>query len=153
MAKINLFFSGNNRRLTGNVGRYTVYSYRYCPHCMRSRVYVTVLCPSVCLFVRLSVAILCTCMWDGKQDMIYRYVSCDIVPFLFSRSTFSKRLSVPARVHNSKPAPTGLLLWARRADDIDRLLPAAACGGRMWVEPRIRMNGVRRPMVAEYRPV
>jgi len=90
--------------------RYTVYSYRHCPHCMRSWVYVTVRCPSVCLFVRLSVAILYTCMLDGKQDMIYRYVSCDIVPFLFSRSTFSKRLSVPARVHNSKLAPAGLLL-------------------------------------------
>ena len=82
MAKINLFVSGNNRRLTGNVGRCTVYSYRYCPHCMRSRVYVTVRCPSVCLFVRLSVAILYTCMWDGNQDMIYMCM-CRVTSCLF----------------------------------------------------------------------
>jgi len=33
-----------------------------------------------------------------------------------------RRLSVPASAHNSKPAAAGLLLWARRAGDIDRLL-------------------------------
>ena len=30
--------------------------------------------------------------------------------------------SVPARAHSSKPAAAGLLLWARRAGDIDRSL-------------------------------
>ena len=34
----------------------------------------------------------------------------------------SVRLSVPARAHGSKPAAVGLLLWARPAGDIDRLL-------------------------------
>jgi len=32
------------------------------------------------------------------------------------------RLSVPAWAHSSKPVAAGLLLWARRAGDIDRLL-------------------------------
>jgi len=34
----------------------------------------------------------------------------------------SIRLSVPAWAHSSKPAAAGLLLWAQRAGDIDRLL-------------------------------
>jgi len=55
-----------------------------CPHSMRSRVYVSVRCPSVCLS------------------------------------------------HSSKPTAACLLLWARRAGDIDRLLhgrcSAAAAG-------------------------
>jgi len=34
----------------------------------------------------------------------------------------SVRPSVPAWVHNSKPAAADLLLWARRAGDINRLL-------------------------------
>jgi len=32
------------------------------------------------------------------------------------------RPSVPAWAHSSKPAAEGLLLWTRRAGDIDRLL-------------------------------
>ena len=56
----------------------------HCPHSMRSRVYVSVRCPSVCLS------------------------------------------------HSSKPTTACLLLWARRAGDIDRLLhgrcSAAAAG-------------------------
>jgi len=31
-------------------------------------------------------------------------------------------VSVPAWAHSSKPTAAGLLLWARRAGDIDRLL-------------------------------
>ena len=34
----------------------------------------------------------------------------------------SVRQSLPARAHSSKPAAVGLLLWARPAGDIDRLL-------------------------------
>jgi len=34
----------------------------------------------------------------------------------------SVRLSVPAWTHSSKPAAAGLLLWARQAGNIDRLL-------------------------------
>jgi len=34
----------------------------------------------------------------------------------------SVHLAVPAWVHKSKRAAGGLLLWARRAEDIDRLL-------------------------------
>jgi len=34
----------------------------------------------------------------------------------------SVRLSVPAYARSSKPAAAGLLLWARRAKNIDRLL-------------------------------
>jgi len=40
--------------------------------------------------------------------------------------TVSVHLSVPARAHSSKPAAAGLLLWARRAGDISRLLHAGA---------------------------
>ena len=44
----------------------------------------------------------------------------------------SVRLSVPAWADSSKPAAVGLLLWARRAVDIDRLLrqwrAAGECG-------------------------
>jgi len=47
--------------------------------------------------------------------------------------TVSVHLSVPARAHSSKPAAAGLLLWARQAGDISRLLhgwrSAAAAGG------------------------
>ena len=34
-------------------------------------------------------------------------------------------MSVPARAHSSKPAAASLLLWARFAGDIDRLLRGA----------------------------
>jgi len=34
----------------------------------------------------------------------------------------SVRLSVPVCAHSSKPTAAGLLLWAQRAGDIDRLL-------------------------------
>jgi len=37
----------------------------------------------------------------------------------------SVRLPVPEWVHNSNPAAAGLLLWARRPEDVDRLLPGA----------------------------
>jgi len=40
----------------------------------------------------------------------------------------SVRLSVPARAHCSKRAAAGLLLWARRAGDIDRLQHQRAAG-------------------------
>ena len=47
-------------------------------------------------------------------------------------SVVSVRLSVPAWAHSGKPAAAGLLLWAWRAGDIDRLLhgrrSAAAVG-------------------------
>jgi len=36
----------------------------------------------------------------------------------------STRLSVPAWARSKKPAAVGLLLWARRTGDIDRLLAA-----------------------------
>jgi len=53
----------------------------------------------------------------------------------------SVRPSVVAWAHSSKLAAAGLLLWARRAGNIDRLLrdrrlAAAACGGQMRAVPR-----------------
>ena len=44
----------------------------------------------------------------------------------------SIRPSVPARAHSSKPAAGGLLLWARPAGDIDRLLHGAQQRGMQW---------------------
>jgi len=75
---------------------------------MRSRVYVAVRCPSVCLSVRLS---------------------------------------DPSWAYSSQPATAGLLLWARRAGDISRLLhnwrsAAAACIGRMRAVPRCQRTWV-----------
>jgi len=42
----------------------------------------------------------------------------------------SVRQSLPARAHSSKPAAAGLLLWARRAGDIDRLLQQRRAPGK-----------------------
>ena len=53
----------------------------------------------------------------------------------------SVRLSVSVRAHSSKPVPTSLLLWARRAGDVDRLLQhlyaAGECGQCHIVSVRI----------------
>ena len=56
----------------------------------------------------------------------------------------SVRLSVPAWAHSSKPTAAGLLLWARLAGDIDRLLrdtrsAAVECG-------RFHVASVRRKL-------
>jgi len=40
------------------------------------------------------------------------------------------RLSVPAWAHGSKPAAAGLLLWARSAGDVDRLLQQRQANAR-----------------------
>jgi len=66
---------------------------------------------------------------------------------------YGVRPSVPAWAHSSKPATAGLLLWARRAGDIDRLLhgrrsAAAACGERMRAVPHCQ-----RASEAEHRLV
>ena len=54
----------------------------------------------------------------------------------------SVRLSVPARIHSSRLAAAGLLLWVRRARDIDRpIAAAAACsGGRVRAVPRCQRS-------------
>jgi len=41
---------------------------------------------------------------------------------------YGVRPSVPAWDHSSTPAAAGLLLWARRAGDVDRLLRRANTG-------------------------
>jgi len=46
----------------------------------------------------------------------------DICPSVCLSVCLSVRLCVPAWAHSSKPADANLLLWARRAGDIDRLL-------------------------------
>jgi len=52
----------------------------------------------------------------------------------------SVRLSLPAWAYSSEPAVAGLLLWARPAENIDRLLhdpqQRGVCGGQMRVVPR-----------------
>jgi len=50
----------------------------------------------------------CACITNPEHDL------CD--------GTVSVRLSVPAWAHSKKSAAAGLLLWAQRAGDIDRLL-------------------------------
>jgi len=61
-----------------------------------------------------------------------------------SNGTVSVRLSVPAWAHSSKPATAGLLLWARQAGDIDRLLQQRRAVG---------MPRCQRIYVAEHRLV
>ena len=90
------------------------------PHSMRSRIYVTVRCPSVCLSIRLSVRpFVCPSVYQhyslgdssdaasGYQSTVAAYWH---YPQDLCKGTVSVRLSVPAWAHSSKPSVTGLLL-------------------------------------------
>jgi len=67
-----------------------------------------------------------------------------ICPSVRLRVRFFVRPSVPAWAQNSKPAAAGLLLWARRPGDIDRLLQqqraAGECGQCHVVSVRISVH-------------
>ena len=62
--------------------------------------------------------------------------------------TVSVRLSVPAWARNSKPAAAGLLLWARRAGDVDRLLHGRRSAAAAGECGQCRVVGVRRKLSA-----
>ena len=65
----------------------------------------------------------CRCLHRMQRKVYETILCCPSVRLSF-------HLSVPASAHSSKPAAAGLLLWARREGDIDRLLQHAAgdCG-------------------------
>jgi len=58
----------------------------------------------------------------------------------------SVRLSVSTRAYSSKSAAAGLLLWARRAGDIDRLLHSRRSAAAASECEQCHVTGVRRKL-------
>ena len=68
-----------------------------------------------------------------RNENIRYFVSLFALPACYPEQVRcpSGRLSVSARAHSSKPSAAGLLLWARPARDIDRLLHGCSLSCRI----------------------